>query len=311
MTFLASRPPRPQLVTGLAAFTVIGLGCLPALLLLRGDLDQPWGYARTSEFSSAGLAYTYYSYLSGYALGPSVRDLHTISGRDAALAAAPWAALLGTATLVLLAQATAAFPREQLRRWAVWFLLLGVAPAMVIGVLSHFASFGYNVRHTAWAAVPMWVMIADGAAHGRPRLIALTMAAVIAVGMVAANYHRAFTTSHQNEDVRGAAAFLATRQPRPTFVISGYMAAPLKHYLPSDWPVHALPDVASDTGASAQTIAAVRDALSADGDFWLVYSRPFHADPDGEALARMKAVFNLEPAADFAGVHLYRGTSSE
>jgi hypothetical protein len=311
ITFLASWPRRPQLTTGLAAFTVIGLGCVPALVLLQGDLDQPWGYARTSEFSSAGLAYTYFSYLSGYALGPSGRDLHTMSGRDAALAAAPWAASLGTATLVLLAQATAAFPYEQRRRWAVWFLLLGLAPAIVIGVLSHFASFGYNVRHTAWAAVPLWGMIAHGAAHGRPRRLACTMAAVLVIGMVAANYHRAFTTSHQNEDVRGAAAFLVSRQPRPTFVISGYMAAPLERYLPSDWPVQALPDVASDPGASAQAIATVRDALSADGDFWLVYTRPFHADPRGEALARMKAAFNMEPSAEFAGVQLYRGTLSE
>ncbi len=96
LVFLASWPTRARLLTGLAAYVrQLGLAACRALWMLRGDLDQPWGFARTSDFSLAGLGYTYFSYLSGYTLGPSVRELHVMGGRAGGGRGGLWTALLG------------------------------------------------------------------------------------------------------------------------------------------------------------------------------------------------------------------------
>jgi len=64
----------PALRTGLIVFALLSLLCLPDLWFLRDDLDQRWGYARTSRFSLTALGYTFFSFFSGYSLGPSLRE---------------------------------------------------------------------------------------------------------------------------------------------------------------------------------------------------------------------------------------------
>jgi hypothetical protein len=209
---------------------------------------------------------------------------------------------------VLLVQAAAALPRGQRGRWTLWLVALGLAPAAVIGVVSQFASFGYNVRHTAWAAVPVWVLIAHGAAHGRPRWLAWGAAGLMAVGLATANFNRVFSDAHRNEDARAAAAFLQAEEARPTFVISGYMSKALGHYLPKDWPTQPLPDVAPDQNAPALAGEQIRSSVPSRGEFWLLYTRAFHADPQGDVLRAVDVAFDVAREREFAGIVLYRGT---
>jgi hypothetical protein len=310
LTWLGTRPRGERLQRGLIAFAVIAAATAPSLWLLKHDLDQPWGYARTSRFTLPGLAYTYFSYLSGYTLGPSLRELHTAEAREAAIAAAPWAAVLGVATTALLGMAWSHFaPGERWRR-AGWFAAFCLAPAAIIGGVSLAAGFGYNVRHAVWAFAPLAALLAVGAAYGRPRGLAWSAAAVLGLAFVAAHCNRLASLEHRNEDVRAVAErLIAADVAAPTFVASGYMSKPLAAYLPADWPVVALPDATGDEEAPAQATAEVRSRTVAGKEFWFVYSREFHGDPRGELLAALRAAFKLEPVGEFAGVRLFHGVA--
>jgi hypothetical protein len=283
---------------------------LPSLWLLKNDLDQPWGYARTSEFSLAALGYTYFSYLSGYTLGPSLRELHSLSGQEAAMRAAPWLAALGASTAILLGQALVSAGSSSWRRRAASFAAFCLTPAAIIGVVSAAAAFGYNVRHAAWAVVPVMVVLAMGAAHGRPRWLSAGAIAVLMACFAAALAFRLYDENHRVEDARAVAAYVAAHDEQaPMFVLSGYMRLPLAAYMGRTRQPIALPDAGSDEKSDQLAIDIVRQTVLPGQRFWLAYTREFHGDPQGVQLAALENAFELRQVAAFAGFRLYQGTS--
>lgn len=309
LTFLASRPRGAAFRRGIATFAIIAIATAPSLWLLKHDLDQPWGYARTSRFSLSGLAYTYFSYLSGYTLGPSLRELHTLSGRDAAIAAAPWIAVLGAAAAILAWHALVSFAPPARNGAAIAFIAFCLAPAAIIGVVSHFGGFGYNVRHAVWAFVPLAAMLGVGMAHSRQRWLAGTATVLIGVAFGVAHFNRLATAAHANEDVRGAAQLIvASAPPAPTLVLAGYMSKPLAAYLPADWPLVPVQEEHMGDPAAALACDEVRGRAAPGERVWLVYTREFHGDPNGKLFATLDKAFEMKLVAELAGVKLYRGT---
>lgn len=308
LMFLAMRPSRGTLVRGLITFSAIAVATAPSLWLLRQDLDHPWGYARTSSFTLPALGYTYFSYLSGYTLGPSLRDLHTLPARDAAIAAAPWFMLLGVATAVLFAAGLRSTTPG--RRLGAVLLLVAfcLAPAAICGAASQVAGFGYNARHALWACVPLIAALAIGVANGGPRWLSAVATALLVLSFAAAQVNRLTSSAHRNEDARAVARFVSSKPQRPLFVLAGYMQQPIAAYLPDEWPVIGLLKAANEEGAKEKTIDNVLRRASS-GEFWLAYTREFHGDPQGKLLTGLKEAFHLEPVADFAGIRLYRGAT--
>lgn len=314
LLFLWGRPQGAELRRGLLAFTVIAIGCIPAWFLLQADLDQPWGYAKTSDFSAAALPYTYFSYLSGYTLGPSLRELHAMPAGAAALAAAPWAISLGSAAAVLLGLAWIAMRGKQRGDWLAWFTAFCLVPPAIIGAVSSFANFGYNARHAVWACLPLYVLMGVGMASGQRRSLRITAIAVLALGFAVAHFNRQTSDVHRNEDLRAAARFIATfEETAPIFVLSGYMSKPLAVYLPEENAPHPLPDAGVDAPSSNEAMKQASDLIRSHvrpGEvFWLVYSREFHGDPRGTMLFSLKEQFALQPQHTFAGVQLFLGTA--
>jgi hypothetical protein len=280
--------------------------------LLKKDLDHPWGFAQKSKFSVSALGYTYFSYVTGYALGPSLRELHTVPARQAAAAAAPWLALAGSAVAVLLALALLSLPRRDCWRLLAWATAFCILPAAIIGAVSDFAGFGYNVRHAIWAFAPLSVVLGTGVARGRPRWLAWCAVTVLGLAFAVAHINRLTAPAHANEDVRGAATYLVDQGPAaPTFVLSGYMSKPLAVYLPVDWPLFALPNADADQRAADAATASVRAHATTGQHFWLVYTREFHGDPRGELFKALDKTFHLEQVVALAGVRVYRGRVAE
>jgi hypothetical protein len=308
LTFLGSKPKQKTLLRGLTTYAIIAAATAPSLWMLRGDLDQPWGYARTSAFTMPGLAYTYFSYLSGYTLGPSLRDLHTMSAREAAMSAAPWVALLGAATTVLLVLAITSFPPDKRKRRLAWLAIFCLAPPAIIGLVSDFGGFGYNTRHVVWASAPLVAVLAAGIANAKPRWLAGVAASMLAVAFAFAHYNRLASNSHRNEDARAVAKFVKEQDPKaPVFVLSGYMSVPLKAYLPAEASVVALPSADSSEDAVQQAVESVRQHTPQGRSFWLAYSRPFHGDPQGTLFAALDSAYELHGIVEFAGFHIYSG----
>jgi hypothetical protein len=308
LAFLANWPRRDAVVRGLTTFAVIAAATAPSLWLLKNDLNHPWGYARTSAFSLPGLAYTYFSYLTGYTLGPSLRDLHTLAARDAAIAAAPWVALLGAAIVVLVALAAQSYAADERKRQLAWLATFCLAPAAIIGIVSRLVGFGYSPRHALWAAAPLMAMLAVGAARGRPRWLAGAATVVLAAGFAVAHFNRLVSLSHRNEDARAVATFVTAQDSQaPIFVLSGYMSGPLAAYLPAGAQLFALPSEDSNEHAEDLAVDTVRMHSPPGQSFWLAYTRPFHGDPQGKLFAALDDAFELHGIVEFAGFQVYSG----
>ncbi len=119
-------------------------------------------------------------------------------------------------------------------------------------LLSLFASFGYNARHMAWAAIPLWVMLAHGVAQGTPRQLAARHGGVAGRGARDGEFQSRLCAVAPKRGYAGGGRGCSTAsEPRPTFVLSGYMSEPLAYYLPGEWPVASLPDASPDVDAAA------------------------------------------------------------
>jgi hypothetical protein len=89
VVLLFSRSKWHEMRRGLGAFVVVAIGSIPALALLPGDAAyQSEGFAGRAPLL-ATLGHTAYAFFAGFALGPSLSELHEASMREAVQAAAP------------------------------------------------------------------------------------------------------------------------------------------------------------------------------------------------------------------------------
>ncbi len=295
-----------------AAFVAAGVLSLPVVSCLRTDFEFQRDLREPRPLSAAALGYTYFSFLSGYSLGPSTPELQTMPPRAAAQAALPWAAALAACSGPLFLVGAADLDRR--RRLAPMLVFL-VAPVLIVGGVGLATGITYNVRHVAWCAVPLTVILGVGAAVAGRRPWGLAAAGGLIGLMLFATYQRNWNPRYQNEDVRAAAAYLDERLGANdvALVVSDYMTPPLRRYSTHDEQFVELPE----PGVLSQVI---RDARGADsglqaareravgGVTWLVTSRVFHGDPQRLLFARLKQEFRLEQAAAFAGVEIYRSS---
>lgn len=293
---------RASLARAIRFFALLGVGSLPCLWFLLEDLDQPWGHAQSTTFSVAALGYTYFSFFSGYSLGPSLGELHRLAAAEAVRQVLPWLLLLGIPTAYLFWRGITA--RYLRWRWLAFVIVLGILPPIVVGLVSLNASFGYNVRHLLWSFVPLILTVSRGVSLGRSNVLVMISLLLVASCFTIGIYNRNYVERYQTEDARAAARHLreAGDADVPLFVLSGYMEHPLQFYLPDDWQVVGLYEVSEDPQNAVEQIHRV----ASDGKFWLAYTRPFHGDPEGSVLEHLKAAFPLEQQTTVTGIQLWR-----
>lgn len=302
------RRSRKRLRRPLVFHLVLGLLTLPCLWLLHQELSAQAARSDIyAPFNLASVAYTYFTFVAGYSVGPSIQELHTASARAAAMAVAPWALALGITIFLMGTRAALAL------RGTPWFrrlVLLLVAPLVFTGILAEVLHVGYRVRYVAWAAIPLVLIIAIGMAR-ETRMWRLALATLVFVGVGSVSlYNRHNITRYWNEDLRGASAYLqsAAGGGNPVFVVSGYMAAALRYYLGEGWTVRRLAGAKDSGDGLGESLRLIRETAARERCYWVVYTRPFHDDPRG----RLKQALLLPPAmvaeeARVPGVVLYRG----
>jgi 4-amino-4-deoxy-L-arabinose transferase-like glycosyltransferase len=289
-----------------AAHALVGVASLPLLLLLRADLNIQLTWPenpRPLDFHAVG--YTGFTLLTGFTLGPSLRELHVVSGTEALREVLPWALPLGAASLVLV---WGAF-RWTDRRWQAWrFSLLTVLPIALCGIIAAVLDIGYRVRYVAWCAVPLLVLLALGISSGRPRWLMRAAVAVLVLIFAAAVLNRHTVGRYMNEDARGAARLLTsvTGPAEPVFVVTNYMALPIGYYLDSARSLRPISDTRAPDGI-ATAVETIHGTVPKGKTFWLLYSRPFDGDPQGQLRAELREVARLRLRAEVPGIELYRG----
>jgi len=280
----------------LTAYGLLALLALPVLYLLQIDLAFQSGTADES-IGAGHLQYTLYVFMLGFSTGPSLRELHDMGLRQAAVAFLPWILALA-ACLLPVALLRAGQAGEYARRYGALLLTAAGTLAATV-VLALVFDLKYKVSYVSWASIPLLVVlggvIADGWSRRWVRYAALAYGALMLVSLANRHLH----DRYRNEDVRSAAAYLEDHSsPRTTvFVAPAYMVEALVFYLGHHWRVEALPE-----GAAA--LPAIRSAGA--GPAWLVYTRAFHADPTGEMRARLTSEHMIQLTATFPGIELYR-----
>lgn len=287
------------------AHAVLAVGSLPVLWLLRGDLSSEAAMPFAIRFHPAAIGYALFSFLSGYTLGPSPRELHEQPAGKAIVAAAPWLLLTAAAAGALLFQGVR---RLGVRRWTVFLILATLGPLVVCALAAGSLGVTFQVRHVIWASIPLMVVIGAGASQaGASRVTALSVVVLLVLFGVS-RYNRLVLPDYQTEDLRSVGKYLQDKdRSAPVLVLTGYMAGPVRLYLGEGWQVHPVPDVGSN-GRSLQDAVRYADSTAPAGSpFWLVYTREFHGDPSGRLLDSLRRSRGLQKMAAFPGVVVYAG----
>jgi hypothetical protein len=238
-----------------------------------------------------------------------LRELHSLPASAAVRVMVPWVLAVGGAMLVLVYAAVTALDA---RRAVTRLTVLAIAPIAIGGALAAIVGVGFRVRYFAWVAIPMIVLISIGLATARFRIARLVAAATLLAVCAVSTTNRVRLARYWNEDVRALGDYLrsASAPSVPVFVTAKYMAVPVQHYLGAGWTVCALPNADEDGTGSEGALRVVTTATPPDSAYWLVYSRPFHSDPDGRLPGDLASVGLIRPRRDFAGITLYQGTAN-
>lgn len=261
--------------TWTATQAIAAVAFVPWLVLTRGQ-GNGTGFEKSDPL--LWLPYTFYTYLAGLSLGPSVTDLRTTDASHALLQAAP---SVGLTVIAFAAIAVAGLPVlwERSKTATVWILCWGlIPPALAIGA-TFAANVGYNARYTITAFPALSLLI--GAAVSR---YASSWWARAAVGLTAAvvlfslaNWYT--DPRYAKDDLRSPARVLVQQmQPGDVLVLdNSHATAPLEYY---GW--HCAPsDIVVSSSGGAQSVAASLSARTGSARTWLLVFRPWESDPQG------------------------------
>lgn len=279
---------------------VIGLCCLPLLLLVGNDFHFQRDLRVPRPMSIASVGYTLFSYFSGYSLGPSQRELHVLSGSQAAKAALPWllVTFVFVGPLFLLG-----LPRSFSDRKGISWVCLLLIPFTLVGLSTVFLGLTFNPRFLVWLWIPTVVVVARGwnAVPNRLQVISALGLAVVSAAALINRYH---VDSYRNEDAQAVIEFVHRQTDAgPVAVIAGYMNDPLKAHNDKGIELIRILDL-SDPNGSLEIAGDQLQGLAATGPYFLAYSRPFHGDPAGELLEAANPT-GAEPVFTTAGFRVF------
>ena len=285
----------------------LALCALPVIWLLIGDIAfQTSTILSRIPFTFKAFGYTLFSFIAGYAIGPSMRELHTASPSQAIIAALPWLALIASGILVLLFNARRELcDKIWLQRLAVWLLL----PVLLCGVLAEAISVCFKLQYVLWASIPLFICLGHALALSCDRRS--TQFAMLILGFVFATslHNRRYDAAYKNDDAAALARYLKvqTGQKTPIFVMACYMTEPLRYYLGNDWRIHPLPDVGFQAQYLHEALQVLEPFYAGHTPFWLVYTRAYHGDPTGQFKKTILEKSLVQTKANFAGIELYQG----
>jgi hypothetical protein len=315
--------PRPERRSWLATFAAVGLMSVPGVyLLLR--IPPTVSANPFYLFSPSHLAYTLWTYATGYSLGPNLLELRT---EGLALVRRNFVLIVPIMGLYATLLALGIGRLWRSRRDAATVLVLWMTAPMAFVILGAWlTSHPYNVRYTLLALPPALMLLASGI-RWLPAQSLRIGAALLVVTCSAASLWNYYTDPrYYREDNRGAAAFIqAESEPRELVIASAsYTIVPLDHYLgrtPLElvgYPTAATagtPDRGPSLGAMfvhpEQVAEDFRRLIGSRRTFWLFLSRTFHSDPKGHLRGHVDRHYRRIAEYSGPGVEAIRYERSE
>jgi uncharacterized membrane protein len=242
--------------------------------------------------------YSYYTFVNGYSLGPTTLEL-----RDFSLSVlVPYLPLIIPMMLVVVALIGFGvwhLWRSNLERcsllvlWAVVPVLVAVMVPIVV------RNTTYNVRYVIFSLPAiLFLVVTGGLALKKYRLgNILLLVVVIYNGVALYNYY--FDARYAKEDVRGAAAYVASNASPDDHIL----VITVTHIF--EWYFHQ-PNMIVSTLSSQPAAALVNEAAAGTHTLWVVESRPWQTDPNNEIRKVLDSQYFLIDEIDFSGVILYQ-----
>lgn len=285
-----------------AAMAMLLLALLPGDLGLQVEFHAEVAAEDPSSFGVGPIGYTFFSFFSGFSLGPSLRELHEASVTDALADAWAWIIVFGT-LMIAVAWWAVRFWRN---RWVQLLVALVLLPVMLAGILSVVGDVGFRPRYVSWCIVPLLVLVAVALSRVSLRSAAVVVA-VIVFASVFAYANRHWNNRYGNEDLQQAMAEAELLDPGgdiPVLVSADYMAPLASYYAKPGRVVVRVPEVGGDGGGIDDAWAVV-GASSEGQPYFLVYTREFHGDSGGALLDRIRATSRVADDIEVAGARLF------
>jgi hypothetical protein len=263
-----------------------------------------WGES-ARPFDLPALGYTLFSFLAGFSVGPSLRDLHSLPTRTAMLEVLPW--LLGVGLPAAYLTTLGYLDRTTRSSWRLLAALVAV-PIGLCWILTAAMDTGYRVRYVVWGAAPLLMLLALGLVTRRGSLGRGLSLVLLVLVFGASIIHRHTQARYMNEDARGAARLITqlAAPSSPVFVVSSYMAAPVRYYLGDTRALSPLFPTPNPT-ATDSALAVIHQMAPSGQKFWVLYSRPFDSDPEGHLREELVKRAGLALQAALPGFEVYQG----
>jgi mannosyltransferase len=272
------------------------LGYVPWLIIFLNLPPEQIGGSRPKTLVT--FPYSYYTFVNGYSLGPTIREL-----RDFSLSVLyPYLPLI-IPIMAVVAILTGAgvwnlwrTNRDRCAFLVLWAVLPVLAAVLVPIVVR---SMTYNVRYVIFSLPAFLFILASGGLALRRYRIGnvLLLIVVIYSGVALNNYY--FDARYAKEDVRGAAAYVAANAHPDDHILVITVAHIFDWYFDK-------PNMMVSTLSPKPADAYVNEAVSGTNTLWLVESRPWQTDPKNEIKTLLDSHYALIDKSDFSGVTLYR-----
>ena len=255
------------------------------------------------EFTIMGIPYTFFTFSTGYSLGPSLTELHISRSLKTVLAHTPVIAVCGLLFGTLFFIGLKALRQQP--DTAVFLTAWLVVPLMgTFAVSALIPEMPYNVRYVAMSFPAYILILAGGIANFRRRLLqgALLAAVLLISALSLANYY--FNPRYSREDTRGAAQYLETAVGARDVIVlvgSGYV---FRHYYkPASMLVSLTKEMINDEVALARQF----EDLDKDHEhLWLVSIRSWRVDPQGITQALLNKRYTTMARHELSGVDIRR-----
>ncbi|HEX9775760.1 MAG TPA: glycosyltransferase family 39 protein [Actinomycetota bacterium] len=275
----------------LASAVAQGVLYAPWLIVLLRLSSAGAGFAEST--SPLAIGYTFFSFLFGFSLGPSLAELHG----DVDLGA--HAAVIALAALALAGPAIVWVRRGSARGLIASYVGALVGGALLVTALTPVA---FNVRYVIAAMPLVAIAIADGLLAWRWR-IARVLAAFTVGGLMAVSLWNWWNDpAYAKDDHRSAVAYVMEGHRAGDRVLLLTYQDPFRYYTDDAVPFRTLyKDGALDEAAW--------DALQTDGldpgRLWVLRARPWEIDPDAEILEWILDHGELIGGIAFPGVEVF------
>jgi protein-S-isoprenylcysteine O-methyltransferase Ste14 len=274
--------------------TPVEPGALATSQRLRGDTTFRW----------EAIPYTFFAYSAGFALGPTLAEMHGDLGAALAhhRAAIAWTALLFGSLGVAGLYALCAPPKGSAWRGTEVMLYI-LVPLVATLLLNWQNAKAFNVRYVL-IGLPMYLaVLAAGIYRLRREPRVLAMIFVLTTTAIALfNYYT--DPSRQKEDVRDATRAVETAIKPGECIFAPTVWQIVAHYQKTPAPLHYV-----YREPAGMTERGLQDLYSSCPSFWYLRARPWVDDPDGSVLAAIEARYHAVEEMNFPGVRVIHFSS--